>query len=147
MPPGMPPGGGGLPPGLAGMPGMPPGAMAGAMAGGLLGLAGHPGMPPTSAAAVMAAAGSPGGLHSLMRPDLRDDKSALSALEDRLKHSASSHSQNNRGRSPSVHGDERRPASNPGHHRSSTPNEESSKRIKLEENPRKPQQVGFFILI
>ena len=44
MPPGMPPPGGGLPPGLAGLPGMPPGSMA----GGLLGLAGHPGMPPTS---------------------------------------------------------------------------------------------------
>jgi hypothetical protein len=44
MPPGMPPPGGGLPPGLAGMPGLPPGSMA----GGLLGLAGHPGMPPTT---------------------------------------------------------------------------------------------------
>ena len=159
MPPGMPPPGGGLPPGLAGIPGMPPGSMA----GGLLGLAGHPGMPPTTSAAAMAAAaaaaaGGPGGLHALMRPDLRDEKPALSAMEDRLKHSASSspHSHNNRGemrgrspppgmgssRSPSsMHGGDRRPGSNAGHHRSSTPNEEAHKRIKLEENARKAQHV------
>jgi hypothetical protein len=49
MPPGMPPPGGGLPPGLAGMPGLPPGSMA----GGLLGLAGHPGMPPTTSGKFM----------------------------------------------------------------------------------------------
>ena len=145
MPPGMPPPGGGLPPGLAGMPGLPPGSMA----GGLLGLAGHPGMPPTSSAAAMAAAaaaaaGGPAGLHALMqRPDMRDEKPALAAMEERLKHSASSspHNPHNRGdmrgrspppgmgasRSPSsLHGGDRRPGSN--------------KRIKLEENARKAQQ-------
>lgn len=163
MPPGMPPPGGGLPPGLAGMPGLPPGSMA----GGLLGLAGHPGMPPTSTAAAMAAAaaaaaGGPAGLHALMqRPDLRDEKPALAAMEERLKHSASSsphnpHNRDMRGRSPppgmgasrspsSLHGGDRRPGSNAGHHRSSTPNDDGHKRIKLEENARKAQQhVSFF---
>lgn len=63
------------------------------MAGGLLSLAGHAGLPPTSSAAAMAAAAAaaaagPGGLHALMRHDLRDEKS-LAAMEERMKHSAS----------------------------------------------------------
>jgi hypothetical protein len=110
-----------------------------------------------AAAAAAAAAGGPGGLHALMRPDLRDEKPALAAMEDRLKHSASSspHSLNRdmRGRSPppgmgssrspsSMHGGDRRPGSNAGHHRSSTPHDESHKRIKLEENARKAQHVS-----
>ena len=82
MPPGMPPPGTpGLPPGLAGLPGMPPSSMA----GGLLSLAGagHPslpggphGLPPTSSAhaasamaqAAAAAAGLGGAnFHALMQ--------------------------------------------------------------------------------
>ena len=64
------------------------------MAGGLLSLAGHGGLPPTTSAAAMAAAAaaaaaSQGGLHALMRPDLRDEKISLAAIEERIKHSAS----------------------------------------------------------
>jgi len=107
------------------------------------------------AAAAAVAAGGPGGLHALMRPDLRDEKPPLSAMDDRLKHSSSSspHSLNRdlRGRSPppgmgssrspsSLHGGDRRPGS--GHHRSSTPHDDNHKRIKLEENARKAQHVS-----
>ena len=73
MPPGMPPPGTpGLPPGLAGLPGMPPVSMG----GGLLSLAGgHPGVPPSSssqatamAQAAAAAAGLGGAnFHALMQ--------------------------------------------------------------------------------
>jgi len=153
MPPGMPPpGGGGLPPGLAGLPGLPPGSMS----GGLLSLAGHPGLPPTTSAAAMAAvaaaaaAGGPGGLHALMRPDMRDEK-PLSSIDERLKHSLSSSPLSRDGRprtptgmsrSPSAqhNSSDRRPSSNAGHHRSSTPQEENHKRPKLEENTRKLSQ-------
>jgi hypothetical protein len=72
------------------MLGLPPVSMA----GGLLSLAGHGGLPPTTSAAAMAAAAAAaaanqGGLHALMRPDLRDDKASLAAIEERMKHSAS----------------------------------------------------------
>lgn len=115
-----------------------------------------------AAAAAAAAAGGPAGLHALMRPDLRDEKPAISAMEERLKHSSSSspHSLNRdmRGRSPppgmgssrspsSAHGGDRdrdrRPGSTSGHHRSSTPHDEAHKRIKLEENARKAQHVSL----
>merc|ERR1719219_1251455 len=110
MPPGMPPPGTpGLPPGLAGLPGMPPVSMA----GGLLSLAGgHPGLPPTSSATAMAqAAAAAAGLgganfHALMQQRQNgirtsvpmgmpptsnsvDEKPSISSMEDRLKHSAS----------------------------------------------------------
>jgi len=110
MPPGMPPPGTpGLPPGLAGLPGMPPVSMA----GGLLSLAGgHPGLPPTSSATAMAqAAAAAAGLgganfHALMQQHQNgirtsapmgmpptsnsvDEKPSISSMEDRLKHSAS----------------------------------------------------------
>ena len=78
--PGAPPGlpGGGLPgmPGLPpGMPGLPP-----ASAAGLLSLAGHPGLPglpPSSLAQMMG------------HRDMKDEKSGLAAMEERLKHSSS----------------------------------------------------------
>ena len=117
MPPGMPPPGApGLPPGLAGLPGMPPVSMA----GGLLSLAsGHPGLPPTtSAVAAAAAAAAAGGanFHALMQQHQNgirtpgapgtpggaplgagmpptsssmEEKPSISSMEDRLKHSAS----------------------------------------------------------
>merc|ERR1711936_283277 len=110
LPPGMPPPGTpGLPPGLAGLPGMPPVSMA----GGLLSLAGgHPGLPPTSSATAMAqAAAAAAGLgganfHALMQQHQNgirtsapmgmpptsnsvDEKPSISSMEDRLKHSAS----------------------------------------------------------
>ena len=110
------------------------------------------------AAAAAAAAAGQQGLHALMRPDLRDEKSALSSMDERLKHSSSSspHSLNRdmRGRSPppgmgsssrspsSIIGGDRRPGSTSGHHRSSTPHDEAHKRIKLDESARKAQHVS-----
>jgi len=74
--PGLPPGAPGLPPSLAGIPGMPPSSAAG-----LLSLAGHgiPGLPPTSLQQLMARHGA----------DMKDEKSPLAAMEERLKHSSS----------------------------------------------------------
>ena len=72
------PGAGGLPPGLAGMPGMP--GLPPASAAGLLSLAGHPGLgglPPSSLAQMM------------QGRDMKDEKSSIAAMEERLKHSSS----------------------------------------------------------
>ena len=72
--PGVPPGAPGLPPSLAGLQGMPPSSAAG-----LLSLAGHGIMPPTSIQQLMARHGA----------EMKEDKSPLAAMEERLKHSSS----------------------------------------------------------
>merc|ERR1719270_2617921 len=129
--PGAPPGG--LPPGLAGVPGMGPGFPPSSAAG-LLSLAGHPGLPglpPTSLAQLMG-----------QRQEMKDEKSMylkdekpMSAMEERLKHSssaspASRDSRDHRPKSPGISA--RTPI------RSSTPNDEiAAKKLKMESDLRK----------
>jgi len=128
-PPGLPPGTPGLPPSLAGIPGLPPSSAAG-----LLSLAGHgiPGLPPTSLQQLMAR----------QHEHMKEEKTPLAAMEERLKHSASA---SPAGRSYPDFRDIRDPRGAEAHRprspisarspiRASTPNDEmAAKRLKTDD--------------
>jgi len=127
--PGLPPGAPGLPPSLAGIPGMPPSSAAG-----LLSLAGHgiPGLPPTSLQQLMARHGAAGGAGPA---DLKEDKSPLAAMEERLKHSSSASPAGRDPRERDMLGRPRSPGiSARSPIRASTPNDEmAAKRLKTDD--------------
>jgi len=129
--PGVPPGAPGLPPSLAGLQGMPPSSAAG-----LLSLAGHGIMPPTSIQQLMARHGA----------DMKEDKSPLAAMEERLKHSASASPASSRDPREGRDGlgRPRSPISARSPIRASTPNDEmAAKRLKTDDIRKSGHQNYF----
>jgi len=137
-PPGIPPPGG-LPPSLAGIPGMP-GFPPTSSAAGLLSLAGHPGLPglPPSSIQQLMAQRAASGMGMGGPESIKDEKPALQAMEDRLKHSSSASPASSRDPRESMrdgpHGRPRSPGiSARSPIRSSTPNDEmAAKRLKTD---------------